>query len=332
MLGNQHFYNRTIRKIVVAFGTLFNDIVLVRYNKAGTEEYERTRVPLAYGAKEKFITRLNSDPTLTRSINTSLPRISFDLQGLTYDSSRKQMSTLKNFALNSSTGTLNTQFAPIPYNFDFTLSIYVRNQEDGTQILEQILPFFTPDFTVTVDLIEDMDQKYDIPIILDSVSSEVDYEGDFLTTRMIVWTLNFTVKSYIFPPVNKSGKIIRQANTNIYVNSQSNLSQKVYVDVANGIGVFVTNETIRVPRRGVTGTVTYFANNSTGTLILENLSDLLVEGDDLVGDYSNAKYEVDVVDLTPVKLVQIITVPDPIDAEPTEDYGFTETITENPID
>ncbi len=153
MLGNSHFYNRTIRKMITAFGTLFNDITLVRYNKAGTEEFERTRVPLSYGSKEKYITRLFSDPDLTKSINVYVPRIAFDLVGINYDSSRKMNTLNKNFAVNSVTNSVNSQYSPIPYNFEFDLSIFVRNQEDGTQILEQILPFFTPDFTVTADLI-----------------------------------------------------------------------------------------------------------------------------------------------------------------------------------
>jgi hypothetical protein len=330
MLGNSHFYNRTIRKVVVAFGTLFNDLVLVRYNKAGTEEYERTRVPLSYGAKEKYITRLTQDPDLVKSIATSLPRMSFDLTGLEYDTSRKQQSLVKNFGYNNSTGSINTQFAPIPYNFNFTLSIYVRNQEDGTQILEQILPFFTPDFTVTVDLIPSMDQKYDMPIMLNNVSPEVDYEGDMLSTRMIIWTLDFTVKGYIFPPVNTSGKIIRQANTNIYIDAQSRQSQKVYVDSANGNGVFTTGETIRVSKRNVTGQVVYFANNSTGTLVIEELSDLLQEDDIVTGDYSNAIYTIDTVDLTPLKTVEIVVKPDPITANANDDYGYTTTIDEWP--
>jgi hypothetical protein len=330
MLGNSHFYNRTIRKVVVAFGTLFNDLVLVRYNKAGTVEYERTRVPLSYGAKEKYITRLTQDPDLIKSMATHLPRMSFDLTGLEYDVSRKQQSLVRNFGYNNATGSINTQFAPIPYNFNFTLSLYVRNQEDGTQLLEQILPFFTPDFTVTVDLIPSMDQKYDMPIMLNNVSPEIDYEGDMLSTRMIIWTLDFTVKGYIFPPVNTSGKIIKQANTNIYIDSQSRLSQKVYVDSANGNGVFTTGETIRVAKRNVTGQVTYFANNSTGTLIVEELSDLLQEDDIVVGDYSNAIYTIDMVDLTPLKTVEIIVKPDPVTANANDDYGFTTTINEWP--
>lgn len=324
MLGNSHFYNRTIRKIVVAFGTMFNDIQIIRYNKAGTEEYERFKVPLSYGPKEKYLTRIKSDPNLTKSIQTYLPRMSFELVGMSYDSSRKLNSLTQNF--NSSADKFYRQYSPIPYNFDFSLSLYARNHEDASQILEQILPFFTPDFTITLNLVPNIGLKYDMPIILNTVDPEIEYEGDLLTTRTIVWNLNFTIKSFIFPPVKEtSNGIIRQANTNIYV-SQVTGAQKVYVDYANGNGVFTTNETIRIQNRDVRGTVTYFSNNSTGTLILENLTDLLKEDDVVVGDYTNSKYTIDTIDVNPVKAVQIITRPDPVNADPQDDYGFSDTI------
>jgi FlaG/FlaF family flagellin (archaellin) len=260
-----------------------------------------------------------------------LPRMSFDLQGLTYDPSRKQNSMQKNFGYNNTQGKVYSQYQPVPYNFDFSLSIYVRNQEDGTQILEQILPFFTPDFTVTVDLIPDMDQKYDIPVILNSVSPEIDYEGDMMTTRTIIWTLNFTVKGLIFPPVNVSGKIIKQANTNIYMDTQKKDVQKVFVDYANGTGVFTTNEIVRVKNKEITGKVTYFSNTTNGILIVEDLSELLEPNDVLQGDYSHAIYTIDTVDINPVKAVAIVVTPDPIDADANDDYGYTESITEYPL-
>lgn len=328
MLGNNHYYNRTIRKIVVAFGTLFNDLVLVRYNKAGTVEYERTRVPLSYGAKEKYITRLTTDPTLTKSINTYVPRMSFDLVGLEYDSARKFNTINRNFGQQAD-GSVSASYAPIPYNFNFELAIYVRNTEDGTQILEQILPFFTPDFTITVDLLPKVGRKYDIPVILDSVTPQVDYEGDMSTTRLIIWNLSFTVKGYIFPAVSTVG-MIEQANTGIYSDVRDTVTQKVYVDSANGSGVFVTGETIREQSKGKTGSVVYFANNAIGTLIVSDLSDLLEENDVIVGDYSNAYYTINTVDLNPIKTVAVVTVPDPVSANATDTYGFTDTITEFP--
>jgi hypothetical protein len=204
MLGNAQFYNRSIRKIVVAFGTIFNDIQLQRYTKDGLTKKEIFRVPLSYGAKERYITAITSDPTLARTIGVNVPRMSFELTGMAYDPSRKQQSLLQNFAQNA-TGGLNAQYVPVPYDFNFSMTIYVRNTEDGTQIVEQILPFFKPDFTVTVDMIAEMDQKYDMPIILNSVNTTTEYEGSMEdgTTRLITWDLDFTVKSFLWPAVKQ---------------------------------------------------------------------------------------------------------------------------------
>jgi hypothetical protein len=344
MLGKEHFYNRTIRKVVVAFGTIFNDIYLQRYSKDGVTPYEKFKVPLSYGAKEKYITRLASDPNLNKSINTTVPRISFDLTGFNYDTTRKQLSTVRNFA-KSSSGVLAAQYAPVPYDFNFSLSIYVRNTEDGTQIIEQILPFFTPDFNITVDFIPDMDQKYDIPVILNSVSTSTDYEGDMMTTRFITWDLEFTVKGYIWPAViNPSGLIgDSYANTsavggvsygriitNLYEQNQNKTAQNVVVDYANGNNYFSSSETIRVNNKDITGKVVYFSNSSTGVLIVGDLNGLLEVGDVVKGDYSGAKYTITSLDKTPIKAVSIVTTTVPEDSDPDDEFGFSETINEWP--
>jgi hypothetical protein len=325
MLGNATFYNRTIRKIVVAFGTVFNDIYLIRYTKDGLTAKETIKVPLNWGAKEKYITRLTADPTLTKSIATTLPRISFDMTGMSYDSSRKLPSTMRNFSANNAT-SIKSQFVSVPYNFDFSLSIYVRNTEDGTQILEQILPFFTPDFSVTVDFIPSMEPKYDMPIILNSVSNEVDYEGEMMTTRMIIWNLEFTAKGHIWPPV-KTGKVITTANTNLYIQPNSLLEQQVFVDFANGVGRFSDSETIRVTDRDVYGTVSYFSNVNNGILIVESLNDYLAVGDVVRGDFTGATFTIKTADKTPLKSTTITTRPKPLTAEPDDEFGFSETVT-----
>ena len=344
MLGKEHFYNRTIRKVVVAFGTIFNDIYLQRYSKDGTTAYEKFKVPLSYGAKEKYITRITSDPSLTKSVNTVVPRISFDFTGLSYDASRKQLSSLQNFAQTNS-GTLATQYSPVPYDFNFSLSIYVRNTEDGTQILEQILPFFKPDFTVTVDFIPEMNQKYDIPIILNSVSPTTDYEGDMMTTRLITWDLEFTVKGYIWPAViSTSGLIggaysnVSAANgvsygriiTNLYNENQQKTAQQVVVDYANGNNYFSTAETVRVENKNITGKVIYFSNTSSGTLIVGELSNLLSVGDVVRGDYTGAKYTITQLEKQPIKSVTIVTTAVPQNSEPDDEFGFSENILEWP--
>ena len=158
-----------------------------------------------------------SDPDLTKSIAITVPRISFDMVGMSYDSSRKGVTTNRNFSLGTNNSSLKSQYGPIPYNFDFNLSVYVRNTEDGAQIMEQILPFFTPDFTVTMDFIPGMDQKYDMPIILNSVSTTTDYEGDMMSTRLILWDLTFTAKAFIWPPV-KTSEMITTSTANTYLN------------------------------------------------------------------------------------------------------------------
>jgi hypothetical protein len=329
MLGNAHFYNRTIRKVVTAFGTMFNDIQLQRYNKDGTQAYEIFKVPLSYGSKEKYLTRITSDPDLTKSIATTVPRMSFELTGMSYDTSRKLPTTIRNFSANNSTTSLQTQYLPVPYDFEFSMSIYVRNTEDGTQILEQILPFFTPDFNVTVNFIPGMDQKYDMPVKLNSVNSTTDYEGDFMSTRLIMWDLTFTAKAYIWPPV-QNGKIIRQTTENVYINVDSLDGQKVTVNTSTGFGVFTTGETIRVDKRDITGAVIYFSNTSTGVLIINKLNKLLEVGDAVTGDYSNATYFIKSTDINPVKDMSVVTVPKPTTAQIDDEFGFSETITNFP--
>jgi len=247
------------------------------------------------------------------------------MTGMSYDSSRKLPTTVRNFSANNAT-TIHAQYVPVPYNFDFSLSIYVRNTEDGTQILEQILPFFTPDFSVTVDFIPLMDPKYDMPIILNSVSNETTYEGDMMETRMIIWNLEFTAKSHIWPPV-KIDKVITIANTNLYIQPNSLLEQQVFVDFANGVGRFSDSETIRVTDRDVYGTVSYFSNVNNGILIVESLNDYLAVGDVVRGDFTGATYTIKTADQTPLKSTTITTRPKPLNAEPDDEFGFSETIT-----
>ncbi len=192
------------------------------------------------------------------------------------------------------------------------------------------MPFFTPDFNVTVNFNSNMTQKYDMPIILNSASPEVDYEGDMLSTRLIIWTLDFTAKGFIYPPVKTSQNIIEQANTNLHIDTISRTSQKVFVDYANGSNYFAEEETIFVEDRGVTGDVAYFSNSNTGVLVVGNLNKPLQANDIVLGTQTNAKYTIKTVDANPVKTVIIITNPDPITANVDDDFGFTETIYEYP--
>ena len=165
-----------MRKYVILFGTLFNDIHITRTNSAGVT-VDLLKVPLSYAAKEKMLARLENDPEIQRQTAILLPRMSFEMTGLSYDQSRK-LNTLGRIAVKDATNAnkLKYQYNPVPYNFDFKLSVYVKNAEDGTKIIEQILPFFTPDWTATVNLIPEMNVHMDIPIILNNVSVEDSYE------------------------------------------------------------------------------------------------------------------------------------------------------------
>jgi hypothetical protein len=259
--------------------------------------------------------------------------MSFDMTGMSYDTARKLPSTVRNFAANNAT-TVKTQFVPVPYDFTFSLSIYVRNTEDGTQILEQILPFFTPDFNVTINFIPSMGKKYDMPVILNSVNTTTDYEGDMTSTRLITWDLEFTAKAYIWPPVIDA-EVITQANSSIYVETRTKDAQKVYVNYANGVGYFASNEIVRVSDKNIFGEVLYFSNNAVGaanvaTLIVGYLNDYLSANDVIVGDKSNATYTITSIDTNPLKSLLIITKPNPINAEPDDEFGFSETVTNFP--
>ena len=210
MLG-PHFYNEAIRKTVIAFGTLFNNIELRKKNPEDNTVIESSKVPLAYGPKQKFLTRLEENPT-TRKVAITLPRLYFELVDVSYDANRKTSSIRKTRASKAEDDAteVRVQYVPVPYDLTFELGIIAKSSDDGLQILEQILPYFQPAFNVSVNFIPDMDEKRDIAVQLNNVNYEDDWDDSFLDRRSIVWTLSFTVKSYIYGPYSNNG-IIRKA-------------------------------------------------------------------------------------------------------------------------
>jgi len=199
MLGT-YFYHNIIRKTVIAFGTLFNNIELHREN-------EVMKVPLAYGPIDKFLARLdqNPDPTNKR-VQITLPRISFEMGSIDYDSSRKVAPTAK-IKIPSADADSKTAYMPVPYNISFTLGIIAKTQDDSLQILEQILPYFQPHFNLTIKLVESVNEIRDVPITLNDISYEDTYEGDYAQRRAIIYTLRFTAKTYLYGPVSDSATI-----------------------------------------------------------------------------------------------------------------------------
>ena len=215
MLGN-HFYHETIKRAVSVFGTLFNNITVER------SDGKIIPVPLAYGPRSRWIARLQStlDPT-AKAIAITLPRMGFELTSIEYDSTRKlTKKTQFRKADSSNPQKMNYQYAPAPYNFGFQLSILVKNTDDGLQIIEQILPYFTPDYTVTINTVPTMGDKRDVPIILNSVTQEDTYEGDLETRQALTYTLEFTMKNYIYGPVTDS-EVIRTAKVRTYMETGS---------------------------------------------------------------------------------------------------------------
>jgi hypothetical protein len=221
---NQKFYWGTIRKTIIAFGNLFNNIHIDRRNSAG-DVVQTLKVPLSYAPRDKFIARIQSQPnSFEQSFQTFLPRMGFEMTSILYDPSRRISLVQQNRAVNSTSSTLNAQYAPTPYNIDISLYIYTKNQDDGLQIIEQILPYFNPDYNLTINAIPALGIKNDLPILLNSVDYDDQYEDDFNQRRAVIWTLNFTLKLNFFGPINRQG-IIRTSIANTF--NDSELTQRL---------------------------------------------------------------------------------------------------------
>lgn len=248
MLGT-YFYHEIIRRTVISFGTLFNDIN-IRHKDSSGDSISQMKVPLAYGPIQKFLARIEQQPELNKPIAMTLPRLSFEMTSIQYDATRKANITQ---TFKASDGTnLKKVYLPVPYNLGFQLNLIAKLNDDALQVVEQILPYFQPSFNLTVDLIDSIGEKRDIPVVLDNVSFTDDYEGDFSTRRILIYTFNFTAKTYLFGPIAESTE---------------GLIRKVQVD--------------------------YYASTDTST----------------------AKRE-----------MRYTVVPDPVDAAPDDDFGFTESI------
>lgn len=243
------FYHGSIRRFVTLFGTLFNDIY-VNHTDPIHDTIRTIKVPVMYGPKEKVLARLTSDPNLNRKPAIVLPAISFEMTDISYDGSRKLNTIGKRYKKDATDANkMFYQYNPVPYNINFSLSILVKNTEDGTRIVEQILPFFTPEWTVTVNMIPDMGVTMDIPVVLNDVRLSDNYEGDFETRRALEWNMTFTLKGYLYGPIHKSG-IIKFANSSIF-NSLSSNTELVNVIVEPGLlanGSPTTDSTLTISR------------------------------------------------------------------------------------
>ena len=213
MLGT-YYYHEIIRKTIIAFGTIFNQIHIRHKDESGNSISDM-RVPLAYGPTQKFLARLRQQSELNKPIQITLPRMSFEMVSISYDPSRKTNITQTFKACDN--GTIKKVFMPVPYNIGFELSILCKLNDDALQIVEQILPYFQPAFNITIDLVDAIGEKRDIPVTLDSINFQDDYEGDFSTRRSLIYTLQFTAKTYMFGPIAESTEgLIKKVQVDLF--------------------------------------------------------------------------------------------------------------------
>ena len=223
MLGT-YFYHEIIRKTVISFGTLFND-VHVRHQDSSGKDISEMKVPVSYGPRQKFLARIQQQPDLNKATQISLPRMSFEVNNITYDPSRKTGVT-QTFKVKDGK-QVKKVFMPVPYNLGFELNILTKLQDDSLQILEQVLPFFQPGFTLTIDLVNSIGEKRDVPMVLDSINFTDDYEGNFETRRALIYTLNFTAKTFMFGPVaDSTDGLIRKVQLDYYTDTNTRTASR----------------------------------------------------------------------------------------------------------
>ena len=283
MLG-QYYYHEILRKTIIAFGTIFNDIHIRHRDGAGKETSDM-RVPLAYGPMQKFLARLEQQADLNRATQITLPRMSFETTNIAYDATRKGGITQTFKASDGS--KLRKVFMPVPYNVGFELNILVKLNDDALQIIEQILPYFQPSFNVTIDLVNVIGEKRDVPLVLDNISFQDDYEGDFTTRRALIYTLNFTAKTYLFGPVSDSSE---------------GLIKKVQVDYFASVD---TENARRELRYSATPQARQDYNNDNTTELKEDLTKSKTRMD--VGDTSSLAVNMRIIiDKEIMKIKQIV--------------------------
>ena len=224
MLGT-YFYHEITRKTVIAFGTLFTDIY-VRHEDGAGNDISEMKVPVAYGPRQKFLARIQQQPELNKATQITLPRMSFEISSIQYDPTRKSGITQTFKAKDGE--QMKKVFMPVPYNLGFELNILTKLQDDGLQILEQILPFFQPGFTLSVDLVKSIGEKRDIPMVLQSITQQDDYEGDFATRRALIYTLQFTAKTFMFGPIADTPEgLIRKVQLDYYSDTNQRTAKRV---------------------------------------------------------------------------------------------------------
>jgi len=223
----EYFYNENLRRTIISFGTLFNDIS-IKHTDSDDNTVSVVKIPLAYGPTQKFLARIEQSPDLNKPFAITLPRMSFEFTGLTYDASRK-VTTTSTFVVKDPNDGKETKksYMPVPYNMQFELAIMCKLNDDALQIVEQILPYFQPAYNVSVELVQGLQEKRDIPVVLENITMQDDYEGDFSSRRVLLYTLRFTAKTYLFGPASKATKdIIKKATVSYLTGTDTSNSTR----------------------------------------------------------------------------------------------------------
>ena len=333
MLGT-YYYHEILRKTVISFGTVFNDI-RIRHTNSDGSPFSEMRVPLAYGPVQKFLARLDQQPELNKATTMSLPRMSFETTNIVYDPTRKAGIT-QTFKATDGTN-LRKVYMPVPYNVGFELNIMTKLNDDALQIVEQILPYFQPSFNLTVDLVKVIGEKRDIPVVLDNISFQDDYEGDYETRRALIYTLNFTAKTYLFGPVaDTSDGLIKKVQVDYYstVDRENARRQLRYTATPKALKDY-NNDNTAVLDEPITKSKTKISvNDSTNFAV----GDRIIIGTEIM----KIKSKPDNGSLTVTRgwdkttaaahlentSIDILSNADDILVEPDDDFGFNGTITD----
>ena len=326
-----YFYNEILRRTIISFGTLFNNIT-IKHTDSSDSVISVLKVPLAYGPTQKFLARLEQSPDLNKSTAMTLPRMSFEFTGLTYDPQRKVTTTQQFITKDPDSGTESKKtYMPVPYNMQFELSIMAKLNDDMLQIVEQILPYFQPAYNMTIELVEGLKEKRDVPIVLENITMQDDYEGDFTTRRVLLYTLRFTAKTYLFgPSTSASRDIIKKATINYISGSDtSNPTRSLTYSVEPRAIKNYTGDVTTNISEDIDTTATVFLVDDASGLTAKTYIDL--EGEEMyIKSISSNKITVnrgqDGTTITshlrgaPVK---VITAADNVLVEQGDDFGFS---------
>jgi len=265
MLGT-YFYHEILRKTVISFGTVFNQIY-IKHKDSTDNTISEMRVPLAYGPMQKFLARIEQQADLNKATQITLPRMSFEMNSIEYDPTRKA-SVTQTFKAVDDNNRVKKVYMPVPYNIGFELNILTKLNDDALQIIEQILPYFQPSFNITVELIDSIGEKRDIPIVLETIRFQDDYEGDFSTRRALIYTLQFTAKTYLFGPIADSTEgLIRKVQVDYYSSTDTVRATREMRYVATPTAKKdYDNDTGSIITEDVTTTETNISVNDTSTL------------------------------------------------------------------